>query len=510
MSWGLVSYNFLLWLRKHLGLLVFAVVLAIYILSLNGMWATDHPSSFVQLDWSIWSNHSFSVNDATNSTNPIYSMDDFSYGGLWYIASAPGTAIFALPFVIPAFILSGHTPFGYVLIFTEGFVALMGAISVYLLYKISRMFFREKTAVFLALALGLSTLLWPFATYLFQHDVSTAFVVLAAYLSLIISHEWYYKPGKIRWLSKGTVLSALCGLAIGAALMVDYVNALMIPILTLYLGYSSWRVLGINQRLLFRILAFIGGSSTGILAILWYNQAAFGTIFTTSQNLYDGKPLLGDFTTPLYQGLFINLLSPYRGLFIYCPILILAPVGFYFMLRTRPEKSSILFFIAMIGAVVIPYSMWQDVTAGVSFGPRFIIPAIPFLILPIGEVIEKRRSAKGLAYLLFGLGVVFNGSAALVSVIYPNFPVAPSWTTEIILPVINALRSGELDVWWRVEAGGSWWVIVLGIVGISIVLPMVADQLLRKKGERVRKMDTREEAIIEVEVSPVTREKSKN
>ena len=74
-------------MKLSYGLAIFLLVLAVYVLSLNGVWATDHPSSFVQLDWSIWSKHSFAVNDSQTG-NPVYSMDDFFRNGQWFIAPA--------------------------------------------------------------------------------------------------------------------------------------------------------------------------------------------------------------------------------------------------------------------------------------------------------------------------------------------------------------------------------------------------------------------------------------
>ena len=263
-----VSGKIMFLLRSRFGLIIFLIVLTVYIFSLNGVWATDHPSSFVQLDWSIWSNHSFAVNNSQTG-NAVYSVDDFALNGQWYIAAPPGLSFFSLPFVIVAFILDGYTPFGHVLIFSEAFVALMGAIAAFLMFKISMMFFREKTSIFLAFALAFSTLLWPFATYYFQHDVSTVFVLFTFYLALKISRS--EKPTR--------QLFTLCGLALGAALLVDYVNAILIPIITVFL------LLRARSRR-WGILSFVYGSMLGIVTILAYNLAAFGNIFTTSQNMY--------------------------------------------------------------------------------------------------------------------------------------------------------------------------------------------------------------------------------
>ena len=268
------------------------------------------------------------------------------------------------------------------------------------------------------------------------------FVLLVAYLALKIT--------KTRSPDFRAVVSLSCGIAAGCAFLVDYVAALLIPVVAVFLL--------VGTRKLSRAFYFIAGSLTGIVAVLAYNLFAFGTLFTTSQNLYDGKPFLGDFSTPILQGLFMNFLSPYRGLFLYCPLTILAPVGYYLMLKKSRFRSQAVLILAMILSIVIPYSMWQDVTAGVSFGPRFLIPAIPLLLLPTGSVIERSLVTKKFAYVLYGIGAVLNGSAALVSVIHPNFPSIPSWTTQIFTSMLSSVATGSLDVWWLSQL----WTIVVG------------------------------------------------
>lgn len=466
-------------MKKHTGLIVFAVVLGVYLLSLNGIWATDHPSSFIQLDWSIFASHSFGVNDSQAPTNPVYSMDDFFHDGTWYIASPPGLSFFSLPLVAVGFITEGYSPFGYVQLLSEAFVALAGAISAYLLYKISRFYFNEKTSVFLGFAFGFSTLLWPFATYYFQHDVSAMFVLAATYLALKVKRN--------QNSSLQSKLLLLCGLAAAGGLLVDYIDAVMIPFVAIYFLYTT--------RKLGRVLYFLGGAAVGVITIMAYNLAAFGNPLSNSQNLYDGKPFLRDFSYPILQGLFMNFLSPYRGLFFYCPLIILAPVGYYLMIRKmKRDRPQILLLLTIMLSVVIPYSLWQDVTAGVSFGPRFLIPAIAFLILPVGSVVEQSRSGRGLAYVLYSIGVVFNGAAALVSVIHPNFSTIPSWTTEIFTYMLNALRTGYLDVWWLNDVGEYWWVLAAIIIAIPIVTLALLDRI--KLGEKEKMLKEPPESVV--------------
>ena len=47
--------------RITAGAAIFLSAFLIYLLTLNSVWATDHTTSFLQLDWAIWVHHSFVV-----------------------------------------------------------------------------------------------------------------------------------------------------------------------------------------------------------------------------------------------------------------------------------------------------------------------------------------------------------------------------------------------------------------------------------------------------------------
>ena len=83
--------------RFTAGAAIFLLVFLVYLLTLNSVWATDHATSFLQLDWAILAHHTFVL--GTSSTFKPNSVDDFMFSGNYYSALAPGTAILALPFV---------------------------------------------------------------------------------------------------------------------------------------------------------------------------------------------------------------------------------------------------------------------------------------------------------------------------------------------------------------------------------------------------------------------------
>jgi len=459
------------------GLLIFAIVFAMFELSINGIWATDHSISFTQLDYALWSNHSVALGQA--ALTPPWTVDDFVYRGQNYSALAPGTPFLALPFLGAAFtVAGGYTSWGPALSFSETFVAILAAGSASLVYLIGRMYFRRSTAGFLGLAFAFSTICWPFATYFFQSDVSAFFVLLTAYFALRSS----------RASGPGTVFSLLSGVAGGVAFSVDYVNAILLPFVVVFLVVSKR---GSKAWMARTGAAFVVGALPGLAAIGAYNHAIFGDPFTTTEQYFNGKTsVFASFTNPIYSGLELDLFSFSRGLFVYSPLLVLGVVGYIEAILKREYRREMILLLGMFLCILLPYSAWYQPDGGISFGPRFLVAGIPFLLLPAGYILETTGGKSlWLAYIAFGAGVVINGLGALVSAIPEQTPsnVSPLETT--ILP---RLAIGNLNVWWIGYVGEYWPVATAVMLAAALAIPIAWHELLRRREAsfRVRSAST--------------------
>ena len=452
--------------RVTAGLAVFASAFLIYLLTVNSVWATDHATSFLQLDWAIWTHHSFVL--GSGSTFQPNSVDDFLYKGNYYSALAPGTAILALPFVAVGFILDGHfTVFGYALMSSEIFVALVNSVAAYLVYALARLFFSKRTSVFLAFVYAFSTISWPFAVYFFQSDVSAMFDLLAVLFTIRLTRDD---------TGDNPRYALIAGIAVAAALTTDYVNAILIPVIAGYLVLSFRR----RPRILAKLsAAFLIYSLVGVLLIGLYNLAIFGSAFHTTEQVYlNSSTPFGEFSTPLYQGVYLNLFSPLRGLFVYSIFLVLGVIGLVGMLRERVHRAEAVLLLACFLGILLPYSAWYDPVGGAAFGPRFLVAAIPFLLLPAGFVIEEgKRSTRIIAFHLYAAGVIINGIAAVTEGIAPTTNWGLSPFLSFTLP--NFLQ-GELDDWWLKYVGQYWPIPAVLLIAAAIVLPLVSYRLLPK------------------------------
>jgi hypothetical protein len=453
------------------GLLIFIATLVVYVLSLNGVWAVDHATSFLELDYSMWTRHSFILGSGSFKPN---SVDDFEYNGNWYSALAPGTPILALPLVAVGFILDGQfTVFGHATVLSELFVALTNALAASLVYLVGRFFFDKKISAFLAFVYAFSTISWPFAAYFFQSDVSAMFCLMAVYFTIRAT----------RYPELRLSDAAIAGIAVAVGMLVDYIDAIFLPIILLYIVLL---LRGRKESFVRPAIAFASTAALGLVLIGLYNYVNFGDPLRGTEQLYlHASSLLTEFSYPLNLGVYLNLFSPYRGLFVYSIFLVMGVFGFYEMLkRSRYNKEAVLLLACFLG-IFIPYSMWYDPSGGEGFGPRFLVAAIPFLVLPAGIVIERGdRKTRVLAYVLYGVGVVMNGIAGLTSAVTPMYNPNVSSFLTWTLPLF--LRGG-MDTWWLQYVGRAWPVPSAVIIGFALFVPALSSYLI-DRGESKRTM----------------------
>jgi len=105
---------------------------------------------------------------------------------------------------------------------------------------------------------------------------------------------------------------------------------------------------------------------------------------------------------PFFPGLYGLTLSPGKGLLWYAPPILLGLIGFRSFARRSPHEA-LLCGGVFVGYLLLhsSYTYWEG---GWCWGPRLILPVLPFAILPAGSLLmrrdQKRRSELGLALIL--------------------------------------------------------------------------------------------------------------
>src|SRR4029077_17951744 len=83
------------------------------------------------------------------------------------------------------------------------------------------------------------------------------------------------------------------------------------------------------------------------------------------------------------------LVSPFRGVFVLCPILILGLFGLREMWKLYGNET--ILFALLLTVTLIYYAAWQGWDGSWAYGPRFLIVGLPYLAIPISILLSQSR-----------------------------------------------------------------------------------------------------------------------
>jgi hypothetical protein len=162
--------------------------------------------------------------------------------------------------------------------------------------------------------------------------------------------------------------------------------------------------------------------------------------------------LIGEFSsfifssniTHIFIATFGLLFAPGVGLFIFSPILI--TVFFSFPDLYRKNKSECLLFLSFFISTLFYHADLQHWHGLVAWGTRYLIPLIPFLIIPLGTSLEKRnKKFMFLIIFIFGsLGVLFNFAYVVQDV---SWFVWSTPGSTVGLFALGLPHIGQFDLW---------------------------------------------------------------
>jgi hypothetical protein len=235
-------------------------------------------------------------------------------------------------------------------------------------------------------AFAFGTTFLPFGTLLFDHDLTAAFLVASFYFLRV-------KRGD-RWSP------FLAGLCAGIAVLTNYVAIGGVAALGLYalLRRSSpetplagWRDLQWK-----RARGFTLGGVGPFLILCAYGWVCYGSFLRPSTDFQsplfrDDNAFLGMFAVPHSSQAWFQILnvavllavSPFRGIFYFCPVLIFGLYGLYAWFTERRLVAEARVCLAIFGFFFVVNMFFNGFHAGFSAGPRYLIPGIPFLAFPL-------------------------------------------------------------------------------------------------------------------------------
>ncbi len=301
------------------------------------------------------------------------------HDGHFHPNKAPGTSLAAVPAYFVLYHLErafGADPDAWRILAVNAWltslfsVGLLSAFGVVLVYRFARRLSGDddQSAVVTALLFAFGTMFLPYATMLFEHDIIAVLLLAAWYLA-------YRARGEPA--ARGRLLAA--GLCAGYATITNYI--VVIPLLMIALYVTKHKRSG--------LLAFGLGVLAPFVLICTYNVVCFGTPFTTNYRYQNpmfvggSGALLGVLGKPSLSILAQILASPFRGLFVTAPVLVVGLAGlgtFYRRPGLRSDAGLCAAIIVFFVLFNISFNGWHGGWAAV---PRYLGPAMPFLALPI-------------------------------------------------------------------------------------------------------------------------------
>ncbi len=294
-------------------------------------------------------------------------------GGHTYINKPPGASLLAaIPYAIVfAAEKRLHSPIDGMTrincwISTALSVGLCGACigPVLYLYGRRRIGATARAALAVAAIVLFCTMVFPYSTMLFAQIPAALFLLLAVVL-----------------LPKHPLLA---GMAAGIAVSCFYVCAAAAAILFVVACIRSRRAAA----------RFAIGCLPWIALMAIYQWHSFGSPFKTaveaSTRFTENGALFGVLRMPSRAALYGLSASPYRGLFFASPVLLLALIGLVVMARRHDLREDLWTVITIVSLFFIAIASFNGWNGGCAFGPRYLVPIVPLLGIPLLAMIRIR------------------------------------------------------------------------------------------------------------------------
>jgi hypothetical protein len=250
-----------------------------------------------------------------------------------------------------------------------------------------------RAAAVTTLVAAFATPLWPYSKFGFNAPLAALFVTAACYCAWNVTRS--DRPTSAAWI----------GWWLGLALLTRH----ELPVLILPL--AAWLYLESARGALFirRMATLAVGFLPALLVWLGYNAYRFGNPLDTGY-LRDPIPQFG---SSMLTGVYGLLLSPTASLIVYCPLVIFA-FGSLVALARHDRSAAVLLGGSAV-VVLLFYAQLGNWMGGRSYGPRYLVPVLPVLMLPLAAVHKSwRPSTRAAAFVVALLSVAVQIPGVLV------------------------------------------------------------------------------------------------
>ncbi|HZD66359.1 MAG TPA: glycosyltransferase family 39 protein [Acidimicrobiales bacterium] len=484
--------------RIPLGLLLFLLVAAIYVLTTSGEIQTIDIGETLDVAQNMVRHGSFAIPQI-----PVVSGGGAvaGVGGQHFAPHGIGMSLLFAPIVLLLDAIYG-VPHSSLVLFSISFVdPLLAAVGVVVLYLLARdLDVGEGPAIGVGLLFAFASTQWAYAHVAFDAIPSETFLLIAIWclyrFSIVTERRSW-------WL--------LCsGAALGFSVLIRAQVALAVPFALCFLVVRSWPA--IKRKDFIRAATWFlswGLPLLGSAAVVgWFDLVRFGSILNNGHNSDPNTAL----NFPLLSGLHGLLASPGKSIFLFAPAVVLGVIGTVAFFRKRR-----LFAVVVVGIVIVNLLLnakLHNWPGDEAWGPRFLVPFVGLAVLPAAFLLVRWNRMRWLwrsAIILVGLVGV---GVQLLANAFNYLAIERSWGgitpayywslshSQFALTVRSALRvlRGEgpypdlakaagtgippgpvprVDLWWVLATDRHVHVyIVYGLVGLLLALAVASMVLL--------------------------------
>lgn len=458
-------------------------------------WADWGQNSKLDLTMAIVDQGTFVIDDYYHNTG-----DYALYKGHHYSDKAPGTAFLGVPFyavfkavasssllerlmtrlssnaALTATLQEGGTGllrekvyFAMALSFVTFFTVSIpsAGLGVILYHFLGRFTAKPRLRLLLVLAYALATVAYPFSMTLNGRQIVAGLTLAAFYLL------YRYRRREI-----GPNALWIVGFLMGWAIITDYPVGLILVGLSIYAFFSAP-----DKRHLIRLV--LAGIPPVTLAA-WYNYRCFDTPLPVGyfySELYTDLHYTGflSLSFPTLSALYGLTFSPFRGLFYLSPFLVLAMPGFWLMGRDRAHRAE--FWLCLWTVISFFWFNSSSVMwwGGFSVGPAYLVPTVPYLMVPIAYV-AGRMWQWGWGRLAFGVLLAWSWLVTWAETIAgQSFPdLTPNPLLAISLP---RLAAGDIARNWGMLFHLTSFVSLIPLAVVAVFMLSMLLRLERSHGD---------------------------
>jgi len=301
-------------------------------------------------------------------------------GDHYYSNKAPGTILLGILVYGPLYV--GEVAAGWAV--DDPFVEIANAYLINLFVSVLplcaaavvffRLLLREGTprarATWVTVIAFVATGLFPYATQLWGHPTTAAFVIFA-----------------LSELRKGTARSiAWAGAWVGLAVCTDYLAGIVLVVFGVHL-------LAVRPR---RLPTFVAGGVLPAVILLVYHWYCFGTPFTSAMHHSNPRVVVHGLAVGLFgavtpEAAWGLLIGRYRGIFTGMPILAAGVAGWWYWARRAPRDHLLWLCVILFVCFYVVNAADAFWYGGSSVLARYLIPVFPLMVLALKELPSTRR-----------------------------------------------------------------------------------------------------------------------